>query len=161
MAFSRPWIPFREMGELRRNIDDILEHLSGKIGYSLGSGSAALKPPVESFVEEGKLVVRVELPGIDPKDITVNVVGDMLTIRTSRQEEHEAKKRDFLHREFKYGALERSMTLPYGVKAGDIKANFSNGLLQLTILIPEESAPKEVKVEVEHAEPKPFDGKAD
>ena len=44
---------------------------------------------------------RLELPGIDPKDITVNVVGDMLTIRASRQEEHETKKRDFLHREFR------------------------------------------------------------
>jgi HSP20 family protein len=95
-----------------------------------------VKPPMESFVEGGKLIVRAELPGIDPKEITVNVVGDMLMIRASRQEEHETKKRDFLHREFKYGALERSMTLPQGVKAEDIKANFSNGLLQLTIPTP-------------------------
>jgi HSP20 family protein len=161
MASSRPWIPFREMGELRRNIDDMLEHISGKIGYPLGSGPTAAKPPLESFVEEGKLIVRAELPGIDPKDITVNVVGDMLTIRASRQEEHETKKRDFLHREFRYGALERSMTLPQGVKAEDIKANFGNGLLQLTIPIPEEAAPREVKVHVEHVESKPPHGKAD
>jgi HSP20 family molecular chaperone IbpA len=52
-------------------------------------------------VEEGKLTVRVELPGIDPKDITVNVVGDMLTIRALRQAEHETKKRDFLHSELR------------------------------------------------------------
>ena len=93
MAFSRSWIPFREMGELRRNIDDMLEHLRGRIGYPLGSGSTAVKPPMESFVEGGKLIVRAELPGIDPKEITVNVVGDMLMIRASRQEEHETKKR--------------------------------------------------------------------
>jgi HSP20 family protein len=132
MAFPRPWIPFREIGELRRNIDDILEHLRDKIDYPLGAGSAQ-KPPLESFVEEGKLIVRAELPGIDPKDITVNVVGNMLTIRATRQEEHETRRRDFLHREFRYGVLERSMTLPQGVKAEDIKANFSNGLLQLAI----------------------------
>ena len=160
MAFSRPWIPFREMGELRRNIDEMLEHLRGRIGYSPGSMSTAGKPPIESFVEEGKLIVRAELPGIDPKEITVNVVGDMLMIRASRQEEHETKKRDFLHREFRYGALERSMTLPQGVKVEDIKAAFSNGLLQLTIPIPEETAPKEVKVHVEHAESKPSGEKA-
>jgi HSP20 family protein len=96
-------------------------------------------------VEEGRLTVRAELPGIDPKDIKVNVVGDMLTIRASRQEEHETKKRDFLHREFRYGAIERSITLPQGVKAEDIKASFSNGLLQLTTSMPEETPPKEVK----------------
>jgi HSP20 family protein len=160
MAFSRPWIPFREMGELRRNIDEMLEHLRGRIGYSSGSLSTAGKPPIESFVEEGKLIVRAELPGIDSKEITVNVVGDMLMIRASRQEEHETKKRDFLHREFRYGALERSMTLPQGVKVEDIKAAFSNGLLQLTIPIPEETAPKEVKVHVEHAESQPSGEKA-
>jgi HSP20 family protein len=129
MAFSRPWAPFREMDEFRRTVDDMLEHLRGKIGYPLGSGSAALKPPIESFVEERKLTVRVELPGIDPKDITLNVVCDMLTIRAPRQEEQETKKRDFLHRELRYGAIERSMSLPQGVKAEDIKASFSNGLL--------------------------------
>jgi HSP20 family protein len=85
----------------------------------------------------------------------VNVVGDMLTIRASREEEHEIKKRDFLHREFRYGAVERLMTLPDGVKAEDIKASFSNGVLQLTIPMPEETAPKSVKVHVEHAESKP------
>jgi HSP20 family protein len=158
MAFLRPWIPFRELGEFRRNIDDVLEDLRRRIGYP-GSRSIALKPPMESFVEERNLTVRVELPGIDPNDITVNVVGDMLTIRASRQEEHETKKRDFLHREFRYGAIERSMTIPLGVKAEDVKATFSNGLLQLTIPILEETAPKEVKVHVEHAQSKPADGK--
>jgi HSP20 family protein len=76
---------------------------------------------MESFVEEGKLIVRVELPGIEPKDITVNVMGNILTISASRQEELEANKRDFLHREFRYGAIERSMTLPECVKAEDIR----------------------------------------
>jgi HSP20 family protein len=158
MAFLRPWIPFRELGEFRRNIDDVLEDLRRRIGYP-ASGSIALKPPMESFVEERNLIVRAELPGIDPKDITVNVVGNMLTIRASRPEEHETKKRDFLHREFRYGAIERSMTIPLGVKAEDVKATFSNGLLQLTIPIPDETAPKEVKVHVEHAQSKPAGGK--
>ena len=114
MAFSRRWAPFREVEEFRRSVDEMLEHLRSKIGYKLGSGSAALKPPIESCMEERRLTVRVELPGIDPKDITVNVAGDVLTIRASREEEHETEKRDFLHREFRYGAIERSMTLPRG-----------------------------------------------
>jgi HSP20 family molecular chaperone IbpA len=73
------------MEEFRHSVDEILEHLRGKIGYPLGGGSATLKPPIESFVKDGRLTVRVELPGVDPKDITVNVVGDMLSIRASRE----------------------------------------------------------------------------
>ena len=161
MAFLRPWVPFREMEKFQHTVDEVLEHLRGKIGYPLVNGSAALKPLIESFVEEGNLTVRVELPGIDPKDITVNVVGDMLTIRASRQEEHETKKRDFLHREFRYGAIERLMTLPHGVKAEDIKASSSDGLLQLTVPMPAETAPKQVKVHVELAGSKPAGGKTD
>jgi HSP20 family molecular chaperone IbpA len=60
---------------------------------------------------------------------------------------YRTKANDLTHREFRYGALERSMTLAQGVNAEEIKANFSNGLLQLTILIPEEGVPKEMKVQ--------------
>jgi HSP20 family molecular chaperone IbpA len=66
MAFSRSWAHF-QMEEFRHSVDEMLEHLRGKIGYPLGSGSAALKPPIESFVEEGRLTVCVELPGIEPQ----------------------------------------------------------------------------------------------
>ena len=98
--------------------------------------------------------MRAELPGIDPKEITVNVVDDRLMSRASREEEHETKKRDFVYREFRYGAIERTLDLPRGVKAEDIRASFSNGLLQLSIPIPEEAASKQVRVHVEHAESK-------
>jgi HSP20 family protein len=135
----------------------MLEHLRSKVDYPVGGVSAALKPLIESFMEEGKIIVRAELPGVDPKDVSVNVVGDMLTIRASREEEEETEKRDFLHREFSYGIIERSVPLPKGVKAEDIKASFLNGLLQLTIPIPDESAP--TKIHVEHDQPKRADRK--
>jgi len=157
MAFLRPWTSLHEMEEFRDTVDEMLKHLRGEIGHPLRSGSTALKPPIESFVEEGMLIVRAELPGIDPKDIAVNVVGDVLTIRASREQEHETKKRAFLHREFRYGAIERTMSLPQRVKAEDIKANFSNGVLQISVPIPEETAPK--KVPIEHAESKPSGAK--
>ena len=109
------------------------------------------------------LAQAAELLGSDAGSVLLLDRADghrkMLTIRASRQEEHETKKRDFLDREFRYGAIERLMTLPQGVKAEDIKASFSNGLLQLIISIPEETAPKEVKVYVEHAQSKPAGGK--
>jgi HSP20 family protein len=87
-------------------------------------------------------------------------MGDVLTIRAGREEEHEIKKRNFLHREFKYGAIERLVNLPKGVKTEEVKASFINGLLDLRIPMSEEGTPKEVKIEVGAAESKPTSGKA-
>jgi HSP20 family protein len=87
-------------------------------------------------------------------------MGDVLTIRARREEEHEVKKRNFLHREFKYGAIERLVNLPKGVKTEEVKARFTNGLLKLKIPMSEEGTPKEVKIEVGGAESKSTGGKA-
>jgi HSP20 family protein len=85
-------------------------------------------------------------------------MGDVLTIRARREEEHETRKRNFLHHEFKYGAIERLVNLPRGVNAEEVKANFTNGLLELRIPMSEEGTPKEVKIEVGEAQSKPTGG---
>jgi HSP20 family molecular chaperone IbpA len=72
------------------------------------------QPRVESFIEGDKLIVRAELPRIDPKNIEVTAVGNMLTIRASKEERHEDKERDFLRQEIAYGKIERSIPLPPG-----------------------------------------------
>lgn len=155
MAFMRPWSPFRELESFRHTFDDMIERMRGKAEPD----DWALKPPIESFVEEGRLIVRTELAGVDPKDVSVSVMGDVLTIHAQRHEEHETKKRDFLSREFKYGSMERSITLPKGVKAEDIKASFANGLLELSAPMPKELVSKEVKIHIEHAEAQPAEPK--
>jgi HSP20 family protein len=124
----------------------------GYFGASTGAAAAlatASRPAIESCVEDGKFIVRTDLPGIDPKNDEIKVVGDVLTIKGSREEKRETKKTDFLRREIRYGSFERSISLPEGIKAEDLKATYRDGVLELRAAMPKEAPPKEVKIQVE------------
>jgi len=73
----------------------------------------------------------------------------MLTVKGSREEKSETKKADYLHREIRYGSFERSIALTEGIKADDLKATYHDGVLELTVPMPKEAIPKEVKIQVE------------
>jgi HSP20 family protein len=142
---SRQWSPFRELERFRRDLDDVFARFFG--GGATSAFSSAAEPKIESYVEDDKMIVRADLPGIDPKDVEVSVIGDTLTLRGAREAREEQKGRNFTHREVTYGSFERSLTLPKGVKAEDIKASYQNGVLELTAPIPKESAPRKVPIE--------------
>ncbi len=109
---------------------------------------APTRPALESLVEGGKFIVRTDLPGIEPKDVDIKVAGGVLTIKGSREEKSETKKADFLRREVRYGSFERSIALPEGIKAEDLKATYRDGVLELSAPMPKESIPKEVKIQI-------------
>ena len=91
---------------------------------------------VEDFVREGMYVLRAELPGIDPdRDIDLVVNADSLTISGQRQEE----KRDRNHHEFHYGSFSRTVPLPRGIKPEDVKASYTDGVLEVRIPMPTET----------------------
>jgi len=136
----------------RREFDDLIERFGFDREFFRGEPTA-LRPAIESYVENGKFVVRTDLPGIEPKDVDIKVVGDMLTIKGHREEKRETKKPDYMRRELRYGAFERAVTLPTGIKAEDLKATYHDGVLELTATMPTEVAPKEVKIQVEGPKP--------
>jgi len=162
MGLLEKWKSSRDLERFRREFDDLFERfgLAGDwfarfpFDRQWFGQAAALRPALESFVEEGKFVVRADLPGIDPKDVDIKVVGDMLTIKGSREEKRETKKADLLRREIRYGAFERAVSLPEGIKAEDLKATYRDGVLELTAPMPKEAAPKEVKIQIEGPEEK-------
>lgn len=91
---------------------------------------------VEDFVQEGTYVLRAELPGVDPdRDIDLEVNADSLTISGQRQEE----QRDRNHHEFHYGSFSRTVPLPRGIKPEDVKASYTDGVLEVRIPIPTET----------------------
>jgi len=155
MALLEKWNPSRELERLRHEFDDLFERFGFERGGLLKEWqSASLRPAIESFIDGDKFTVRVELPGIDPKDVDVKVAGGVLTVKGSREEKQETKKRDFFHREFRYGSFERAITLPEGMKAEDLKATYHDGVLELTASMPKEALPKEVKVQIQSGESK-------
>lgn len=159
MGFLERWQPSKELDRFRSEFDNLLERFNhgrdwfGPLSFDrelLGElEPAAARPAIESRVEDGKFIVRTDLPGIDSKDVDIKVTRDVLTIKGSRTEKREAKKADFLRREIHYGSFERAISLPEGIKAEDLKATYQEGVLEISAPMPKEAAPKEVKIQVE------------
>ena len=158
MGFLERWTPSKDLDRFRREFDDLLERFSLDRDWFapfrdrqfFGEREpVAARPAIESSVEDGKFIVRTDLPGIDPKNVDIKVVGDVLTIKGSREEKSETKKADFFRREIRYGSFERSISLPKGIKAEDLKATYRDGVLELSAPMPKEATPKEVKIQVE------------
>lgn len=103
--------------------------------------------PVESFTRDGEYVVRADLPGVDPeKDIEVSVDRDVLTIHGERREE----EHDHGHSEVRYGSFTRSIRLPEGASAADVRARYDAGVLEVTVPMKEAPAAP-IKVAVQRA----------
>jgi len=158
MGLLEKWKPSRELDRFRNEFNDLLERFGFErdwFGRFPGRNLFAdwqtdgMRPAIESRVEDGKFIVRTDLPGIDPKNVDVKVVGDVLTIKGSREEKSESNKADYFRSEIRYGAFERSIALPEGIKAEDLKASYHDGVLELTAPMPKEVMPKEVKIQIE------------
>ena len=104
---------------------------------------------VEEVLDEGTLVVRAELPGIDPdKDVDISVANGVLRIRAERQEKSEEKKKDSYRSEFRYGSFARSISLPAGATESDVSASYTDGVLEIRVPVGKDEGPDVVKVPV-------------
>lgn len=121
--------------DTRRSPIDVIERL-----FEGDMGSSAIK--VEEMVDGNTLVVRAELPGIDPeKDVDVTVADGVLSIKAERQEKTEQKDKDSYRSEFRYGSFMRRIPLPGGVQQGDITASYKDGLLEVRAPMPDQGQP--------------------
>ena len=97
---------------------------------------------VEQYRDGNELVIRAELPGVDPdENIDVSVVGDRLTIAAHREQSEESKSDEGSRSEFHYGAFRRIMSLPAGVSADDVAATYDDGILEVRVPVGEEETP--------------------
>lgn len=105
-------------------------------------------PAIESYVKDGKIVLRAELPGVEPSDIQVSLTGNTLTFSGEKKVSREVDEKNLFYREGSYGKFERSFTLPEGVKSDQVKARFDNGVLELSMPSPAHEEPKKLQIEV-------------
>jgi HSP20 family molecular chaperone IbpA len=97
-------------------------------------------PTADVYARNGSLVIKVDLPGVDPKDVHVKVYEGGLTVTGERKADKEVKEEGYYRKETTYGFFERHMSVPKGIKESEIKAEFNNGVLEI-------SMPRPVKVE--------------
>jgi len=113
-------------------------------------GATATEPEirVEEYVEDGRHVIRADMPGVDPrKDISLTVRGNVLTLRGERRAEQHDRHRS----EIRYGSFERMITLPRDARPEDVTAEYVDGVL--TVSMPVTGSPEPVTIPVTHREP--------
>jgi HSP20 family protein len=153
MKSLTPWRPMRELESLQKRWDDLFESLSerffgGEKGRSTWEGETWM-PAIESHIDNGTLTVKVDLPGMDPKDVSISILGNQLSIEGERKKEEKKEEKDYYYQEVAYGKFSRRMTLPEGVEADKIKANYKDGVLEITMPAPKQVAAKKVQIEVQ------------
>jgi len=103
-------------------------------------------PDVEVSERDGNLMVSADLPGIRKEDIDIELQDDALILRGHRNEEHEEKRGNVSYSERSYGSFVRTVALPSAVKPDDIDATFQNGVLQVTLRLPQESSRRRIQI---------------
>jgi HSP20 family protein len=132
------WEPFAELGELRSRFDRMFSDL-------LDSERTWI-PAIDVVKDGNDLVVRADVPGIKPDDVKIEVENDILTVSGEHEETKEETDEQYLRRERRYGSFSRSMALPAGVDAKQIKAVTRDGVVEVTIPLPKEPEKQTVKI---------------
>jgi HSP20 family protein len=148
-----PLALLRQMtSELDRAFEDWPSFRWPSFAHFATSESAAWSPKIDVFERDNRLVTRVDLPGLKKEEVSVEVTDGHLALSGERKHEKEEKKDNFYRSEREYGSFYRAVPLPQGVKLEDVKATFSEGVLEVSVPLPAKPEANVRKVQIE--EPK-------
>ena len=140
------WNPWREMTTLQSRINRLFDEPFFPTDRENNEVMKTWYPVVDMFEENDSFVIKAELPGMDKKDISVDVKDRVLTLKGERKYENEVKEENYYRRERSYGKFQRAFTLPADIDPNEIKADFKDGLLKIEVPKPEAHKPKEITV---------------
>ncbi|HEY3625214.1 MAG TPA: Hsp20/alpha crystallin family protein [Terracidiphilus sp.] len=144
MAITR-WDPFREVVALQNRVNNLFREMNeGESPLT----TASFVPAVDIYEDTKKVVLKLEVPGIEEKDLDVRVENNTLMVKGERKFEKEEKEENFHRIERRYGTFYRSFTLPSTVDSEHINAAYTNGILKLELNKKPEAQPKQIKVNV-------------
>src|SRR5438067_13129193 len=110
--------------------------------------TTSFAPPVDIYEDEHNITLKIEVPGIDEKDIDIRVENNLLTVHGERKIEKEEKEENYRRVERQYGSFTRTFTLPNTVNTENVQANYDKGVLKITLPKKAEAKPKQIKVNV-------------
>jgi HSP20 family protein len=145
MSTMLRWSPTRQF-HIHHNPDDLLER------FFYGATAKAVQraepwlPAAEGRIEDGTYVIQLALPGVDPKDVEVSLMDNVLTVKGERKADHDTVGKDYFVREVAYGAFQRKVALPEGVDAAHVEAKYANGMLEVKIAAPRAATPRTIEV---------------
>jgi HSP20 family protein len=152
MGALTPWKSKHDLETLRNDMDEMFRRLSeGFLApWRRGRGVwdvEGWEPSIESHIENGNFVVKADLPGIDPKEVTISVTGNQLTIEGERKREEKKEEKDYFYHELSYGKFSRTLVLPEGADTEKVKADYKNGVLKITVPAPKQVSSKKIPIE--------------
>jgi len=144
--------PFGLLRQMTSELDRMFEDPWTVRWPTLQFENAALwSPKVDVFEKDNRLVTRIDLPGVKKDDVNVEVGDGQLKMFGERKNETEEKDKNFYRCERDYGSFYRSVPLPAGVKPGDVKATFENGVLEVSVPIPTAAKANGQKIPIKNA----------
>ena len=130
----RPFRGFYDMqSEMNRMFDEVFGDVARRSGRQQGEVPSRWAPALDALQEDGDIVVRAELPGVEPGDVDITLHDGVLTISGERRSEEQREGSGYYVRERRHGSFRRSMTLPQGVDESKISARFDHGVLEVRV----------------------------
>ena len=148
MTVITRWDPFREFSTLQDRMNRLFRESYGPEGREESLTTTTFAPPVDVYEDEHSVTLKIEVPGIDEKDIDVRIENNVLTVHGERKFEKEEKEENFRRVERQYGSFTRTFTLPSTVEAEKILADYDKGILKIVLPKKAEAKPKQIKVNV-------------
>jgi HSP20 family protein len=151
MTLLTRWEPFREFSTMQdrmNRMNRLLRESYSPEGPEEALTTTSYAPPVDIYEDEHNITLKLEVPGIDEKDIDVRVENTTLTVHGERKIEKEEKEENFRRVERQYGEFTRSFTLPSSVDPGQVTADYAKGVLKINLAKKAEAKPKRIKVNV-------------
>lgn len=144
------WNPFHELTNWHRDIDGLFNRfLDLPFAGHEKTHLTNWWPALDTYEKDGQYFVRLDLPGVDPKDVEVVAEGDSLIIKGERKKAKEIEEKNYHYRETSYGRFERRLGLPKGVDANKVGARYANGVLEISMPLPAHLVGKRVPIQIE------------
>src|ERR1700740_1009844 len=147
MTVLTRWDPFREFSTLQDRMNRLFRDSFGE-GREDALATSSLAPAVDVYEDEHNVTLKIEVPGIDEKDIDVRIENNTLTVHGERKFEKEEKEENYRRVERQYGSFTRTFTLPTTVAAENVKATYDKGVLKVQLAKKAEAKPKQIKVNI-------------
>ncbi|MGB9406982.1 MAG: Hsp20/alpha crystallin family protein [Terracidiphilus sp.] len=144
MAITR-WDPYREVVALQNRVNSLFRDMNEGDDPVAAVGFV---PAVDIYEDAQKVVLKLEVPGIDQKDLDVRVENHTLTVKGERKFEAEEKEQNFHRIERRYGSFYRAFTLPSTVDTESVAASYNAGVLKLELKKKPEAQPKQIEIKV-------------
>src|SRR5436305_8228293 len=148
MTVLTRWEPFREFATLQDRMNRLFRDSYNDAGQDESLTTSRFAPAVDVYEDEHQVTLKIEVPGIEEKDIDVRVENNTLTVQGERKIEKEEKEENFRRVERHYGSFTRSFTLPSSVDPAQVSAHYDKGVLNINLAKKPEAKPKQIKVNV-------------